>query len=414
MPDDRRIRNIYIFNTLVGCTNGPHDPMSLANFTYEKYLTSIERSKDEFGDPLPLLLVVDQFEELFTMYPERWNERREFLEQVGKALEDDRALRVLFSMREEYIGELDPYVSLLPDKSPRRFRLEGLNERAALVCVTSPLQSTGKSFAPGVAETLVEDLLSMRVQTISGMMEIKGQFVEPVQLQVVCQSLWNSLDPTTTEITKSHLERFGNVDQSLDSFYEQVIARTVEHTGINESRLRRWFETALITPAGTRAVVFRGIDNSEKLPNRVIDELEKQYIIKPELRGGQRWYELSHDRFIDVIKNSNRRRSSHLTGADAEVSRLEQCASEWIREGRKRTQLLNVLELARAEAWLAETGEDYSETLLAFIQASEVQRLQRQRRLQLSLTILLVILLVLTVVYLLLKIPILPHSQNLT
>lgn len=78
------------------------------------------------------------------MYPERWNERREFLEQIGKALEVDQALRVLFSMREEYSGELDPYVFLLPDKSPRRFRLEGLNEHAALVCVTGPLQSTTK------------------------------------------------------------------------------------------------------------------------------------------------------------------------------------------------------------------------------------------------------------------------------
>lgn len=170
----------------------------------------------------------------------------------------------------------------------------------------------------------------------------------------------------------------------------------------------------MITPAGTRAVVFRGLDESEKLPNRIIDELESQHIIKPELRGGQRWYELNHDRFIDVIRNSNRRRASHLTGAEAEISHLEQRASEWRGEERRSTRLLNVQELRRADDWLKETGEDYSESLLAFIQASEIQRLRRQRRLQLSLVILLAILLALTVLYLLLRTPVLPQSQNVS
>jgi hypothetical protein len=77
----------------------------------------------------------------------------------------DRTLRVIFSMREDYIAELDPYIHLLPDRLATRYRLERLRRAAALAAVTSPMRYTNLRFAEGVAEQLVENLLKTPVRT---------------------------------------------------------------------------------------------------------------------------------------------------------------------------------------------------------------------------------------------------------
>jgi hypothetical protein len=87
-----------------------------------------------------------------------------FPEEIYKRAAGDRALRVVFSMREDYIAELDPYSYLLPDKLGTRYRLERLRRDAALAAIKSPLSSTAVSFAEGVAERLVDSLLQTPVK----------------------------------------------------------------------------------------------------------------------------------------------------------------------------------------------------------------------------------------------------------
>jgi len=76
----------------------------------------------------------------------------------------DRALRVVFSMREDYIAELDPYTHLLPDRFGTRYRLDRLRREAALAAIKNPLQFTHVNFADGVAERLVDSLLKTPVR----------------------------------------------------------------------------------------------------------------------------------------------------------------------------------------------------------------------------------------------------------
>jgi hypothetical protein len=51
--------------------------------------------------PAPRALIIDQFEELFTLYPERWPERRDVFVQISDALEADPLLRVVLALRED-------------------------------------------------------------------------------------------------------------------------------------------------------------------------------------------------------------------------------------------------------------------------------------------------------------------------
>jgi len=87
-----------------------------------------------------------------------------FRDEIYPRAAGDRALRVVFSMREDYIAELDPYTHLLPDRLGTRYRLDRLRRDAALAAIKNPLQFTHVNFAEGVAERLVDNLLQTPVR----------------------------------------------------------------------------------------------------------------------------------------------------------------------------------------------------------------------------------------------------------
>ena len=66
-------------------------------------------------------LAFDQFEELFSSYPQRWQDRAEFFNQVAEALRRDSFLRVLFVLREDYLAAFIEFVGLLPDNARTRY-----------------------------------------------------------------------------------------------------------------------------------------------------------------------------------------------------------------------------------------------------------------------------------------------------
>jgi tetratricopeptide (TPR) repeat protein len=226
---------------------------------------------------------------------------------------------------------------------------------------------------------------------------ITGEFVETVQLQVVCQTLINKLAPDATEISMEHLEAYGSLDKALQVFYEDSIREVVEktkdalrqhgETELKEGVLRSWFEKKLITPAQTRGLAYRGTTHTEGLPNEAIDVLDQAHIIREERRGSGRWYELSHDRFIDPILTSNKEWMVQYSGAAKVRQWLEERAARW-----NKTQdegvLLSENELAEAERWVksveaCELG--YDPAVMSLMQASRANLKNKQRERELEL-----------------------------
>ncbi|HZI20623.1 MAG TPA: hypothetical protein VEY09_18785 [Pyrinomonadaceae bacterium] len=379
------ITNIYVFNALSNLAGERADLQLLAETTITSYLKDHRKNPDS-----PCVLIFDQFEELFNYHQGRWNDRRNLFEQLSDALSADSLMRVIFVMREEYIAELDPYAQMLPERLRTRFRLERLSESAALEAIKMPLRGTNYSFASGVAQQLVTNLRKFQIETTAGAKEAIGEFVEPVQLQVVCQTLWQRCQAAWRDqpsgervITSNHLEAFGDVNEALTVFYERAIHKIVQSAVVNEERqatsikegeLRRWFEHALITPSGTRGTVYGGGEDVGGIPVEVVKQLENEHLIVGVERGGARWYELTHDRLIEPIKGSNEKWFlQRLAGAEQLAKLLELRAAKWVRSGRDPIELLREGELAEAIRWLnspqaADVG--YSEFVIALVHAS--------------------------------------------
>ncbi len=273
----------------------------LAGMTLATYL---DRRRAEKGEPGRLILIFDQFEEIL-QHPTDQADKEAFFAQVGEVLQDRRRW-ALFSMREDYVAGLDSFKPLLPTRLRATFRLDLLGEDAARQAIREPARQAGVDFTDDATQKLVNDLCLVRIQQRDGTtIEQVGPYVEPVQLQVVCQSLWEGLPKGVTVITSEHLQTFGDVNQALAGFYERCIKRATQGTGAKEATLRAWLEDQLITPAGTRGTVYRGRTRTGVIPNAAVDVLENLHLIRGEMRAGARWYELTHDRFIGPIQKSN-------------------------------------------------------------------------------------------------------------
>lgn len=375
------IENIFLFNALVSLQKDKADPRYLNNLPLGKFLKLRPHPDRLEGLSYRRVIIFDQFEEIFTTLPERWRDREKFFDDVGLALEEDPRLRIVFAMREEYIANMDPFANTLPEKLRTRFRLERLREGSALQAVKKPLEATGRTFVAGAAEALVNNLLRVPIKSAIGTIDISGEFVEPVQLQVVCQKLWRSLPPDVHEIDQRYIEDYGDVDEALSTYYDDCIGIVAEQTGVKEGVLRAWFGGKLITSDGTRGTVYKDVQTTGGLPNQVVMLLEDLRMVRPEIRGGAPWYELTHDRFIGPILQSNERWFNQRIKSRMISQALETKAKEWQRSQRPPAGLLAGDELFEAEQWVTSPdAEDLtvSESLREFVQASRMDA-ERQR-----------------------------------
>ncbi len=103
IPKDIRseeIHNLYVFNTLMSWAKQETNPERFIRMSLLEYLNERQHRTDSEGQPVPRALIFDQFEEIFTLYQDRWNDRNDFFKQVSDALKvENRLLRVIFTIK---------------------------------------------------------------------------------------------------------------------------------------------------------------------------------------------------------------------------------------------------------------------------------------------------------------------------
>ena len=369
------VDNIYLFNLMLNLDQGDTPPAALAHLNltgFLAHLTStdgltyyyddkVELSLDDDYEEAPYVLIIDQFEEIVSAHPDRWQDRAGFFKQLDQAMLADPNLWVVLTLREDYIAALDPFAHLLTDKMRARFYMQRMGYRAALQAVSRPAQLGGRTFAGGVAKTLVDNLRQIRAHG-KETTEV-GEFVEPVQLQVVCYQLWENLrDRPSDQITQQDVDELGDVDTALAQFYEQSLATVLAQTGDSEIDVRNWFEGQLITEAGTRGMVYQGSENTGGLANETVNLLANQFLLRAEIRAGGTWYELVHDRFVEPIRQANQDWQLRQSG-------LVQAALAWEEAGRNEDSLYRGLQLKAAQASVQ--GQAIEPLVEEFLQASQ-------------------------------------------
>ena len=109
-----------------------------------------------------VVLVCDQFEELFVRFRDQPRERATFISALS-AVVDDRSLgvAVVLSLREDYLANLDELAARLPNLLDDRYRVPPLTPFGVRQAVSRPLVDAGISFEPAVVSRLIGDRKSV-------------------------------------------------------------------------------------------------------------------------------------------------------------------------------------------------------------------------------------------------------------
>lgn len=370
--------NRFVLSTLHYLEEGLPDgerlglgPAALETTTLKDYLDQLPRPLHPGGTPDDVskydVLVFDQFEEILTIEPASRAARRAriaFFEQVADALYD-RHRWAIFTLREDYLAGLDPYRRPIPTRLANHFRLDLLQREDAGRAITGPPQAvrgsaTDDESTPPAAVTFADDAVTELLQDLGsspGYGEDRTDadrqvddalYIEPLHLQLVCDSLWRQLKPAPGAIiTAAQLGESGDVDSALRAHYDEHVATIAGSVpGAEEREIRDWFEHGLILrEQGVRGQVSHGFRESGGLDNRIVGALVEAKLVNRETRLKAVWYELAHDRLIGPVRDSNDNWSA------TQLNSTQRAASEWDRADEPDTGLLGVGEWMIAKRW---------------------------------------------------------------
>lgn len=350
--------------------------MPLADLTRLSLAEYLERRHQPTEKPGNEVLIFDQFEEILTLDPTDQEAKGVFFAQIGEALQSKNRW-ALFAMREEYAAGLDPYLRAIPTRLSSTLRLELLDLEAARQAIQEPAKRAGVEFTDAAADKLVKDLSTIYVQRMDGTKEeLPGLYVEPVQLQVVCQRLWEKHPPEDLEIDVEDLQAFGDVSSALADFYADRVAAVASETGVPERSIRDWCQSQLFTEEGLRGQVRLGSKQSQGLDNKAIWALVKAHLVRADRRVGATWFELTHDRLVEPVRRNNE------AWFKAHLSALQLQAKLWERQGSPDGLLLSGEALIEAERWAAENETQLQPRDRKFLDECRIARtrLERERR----------------------------------
>ena len=240
-----------------------------------------------------VVLVFDQFEEFFINTRNRPTTRREFIQLVATLVHRSHGdVRVTFSLREEYLAELDEFHDAFPDMLTNQYRLHSLTAFGARQAIVAPLLAAGIQFDQRVVVRLVDMLAEVDF--------------DPVLLQIACGEVYREAmnREAGASLTEADLDKVGGIQGLFERYLDNAIAR-VPH---GQLLLCRAMLDALTTPEETkRAVPFEALLRNDDFQasleeiQSVLDCLKDQMLVRPDLRGEQLFYELSHDRLAPSV-----------------------------------------------------------------------------------------------------------------
>lgn len=167
----------------------------------------------------PIVLAIDQFEQFFLAYQEQARAADIiFLQEML----NDRSLnlRLVFIIREDFLGQLQSLEDHLPNLLDIRFRLEPLSREAAAQAIEEPARPFNIVWERSLVQTLLDELTAE-----------DGQGIAPPQLQIICDRLYQEVtahrapDSTgPTLISHKLFAALGGTELILGDYLERAVA----------------------------------------------------------------------------------------------------------------------------------------------------------------------------------------------
>ena len=297
------------------------------------------------GEEMMPVLLLDQFEEIFTLYGDQPEQRDAFIEQLAELLNDTAptasgetrggAVRVVISIRSDFLYLLDRISTRMPAILRCRYELSPLDEANARRAITAPAALPGLfasqpfSYSPDALNTILDGLTA---QSDGGE---KGREVEAFLLQQFCQRIERRLvdenAPAGFDVTPAFFGGQQGIEAIRDSFYAEVLDKF--HPDARR-RVQQLVEEKLIS--GERRIIAERetLKNALGLTDSDLALLCRERLLREEPRGSSYYYEISHDTLLAPVLKAKKRRLAE----EEERKQAEELAAEEARIAREKAE----------------------------------------------------------------------------
>ncbi len=271
----------------------------------------------------PVLLYLDQFEELYTLV-EDVEVRERFATAVANvAMDASTPVRVVLSMRSDFLDRVSENAALLQAVTRELTILQQPSAEGLHDAIIQPAALAGYAFEDaGMVEEMVNSLATETAAL-------------PL-LQFAAAKLWEQRDKTGKMLTRAAYERMGGVEGALVRHADAVVEAMPSADRVASKALFQ----RLVTPEGTRAVLSRGelegLFEERKAADRLLQTLTEARLLVIQTVGddeGDARVEIVHESLITRWGKLQRWLEEGHEDA-AMLAQLRDAARQWEHRGR--------------------------------------------------------------------------------
>jgi Leucine-rich repeat (LRR) protein len=196
----------------------PHDIQDLDKKLETIYLNSFR----------PIYLIFDQFEELYILG--NTEEQNQFIQHVKAILELEQPVKMIFSIREEYLGHLYDFERIVPQLLQKKLRVEPMNitKVQEVIAGTTTLASSNISIKNEEIAAFTEGIFKILQGKDATGKNKKALTIQLPYLQVLLDKIYlNQTDDKTHQteaiFTTNDLAKTGQIDDVLRDFLEEQV-----------------------------------------------------------------------------------------------------------------------------------------------------------------------------------------------
>ena len=263
-----------------------------------------------------VVIVFDQFEEFLLRVSEY--QRKIFFEQIaGVAKENERDIRFIFSLREDYLAQLDEARAYIPEIIANSYRLKPLDRSSARLAIIEPARRAGVTVEPALVDALVGHADAERDGAVGDLVEANGM-VSPATLQIVMDASYQAALsqehalstplPSNLTLTLDLYNVMGGASAMLAGYVDNVLDRIPQMGG--DQKIAVEMLKTMVTSRATKyalthdeiaeALLDLGALDTLSMADRELTEttllsLTQARLVRGFERDGATLYELTHD-----------------------------------------------------------------------------------------------------------------------
>jgi hypothetical protein len=256
----------------------------------------------------PIYLIFDQFEELFILGTKA--EQALFIATIKEVLQSEEPVKLIFSIREEYLGHLDEFERAIPQLLQKKLRVEPMNLHKVkqVILGAAEFEDSNISIKTGESDWVAEGIFE-KIKGSKKSLTIQLPFLQVFLDKFYLKITGDKSRKSEAEFNAQSLREMGEIGDILIDFLEEMVSEISRELKEKHPQLSQEVTWKILSPFSTLEGTKEPISKQElynrlpDLPTGMIDAVIDAFLNNRMLRYNETsdTFEIAHDALAKPI-----------------------------------------------------------------------------------------------------------------